>query len=172
MTAAERRSGIRRILEAAQQPISASSLAQEFSVTRQVVVGDIALLRAAGHQISATPRGYLLQRIEKGFLKQLACRHSAADTEKELNIMVDCGCTVVDVIVEHAVYGQLTAALQLSSRYDVSQFITRMGDTEALPLSALTEGVHLHTVLAPDENRYHQLKSLLSREGFLLEDRD
>ena len=172
MTAAERRSGIRRILENTQHPISASALAQEFSVTRQVVVGDIALLRAAGHQISATPRGYLLQRTEKGILKQLACRHSAADTERELNIMVDCGCTVVDVTVEHAVYGQLTAPLQLSSRYDVAQFLARMGEAEALPLSALTEGVHLHTVLAPNEERYQQLRSTLSREGLLLEDRD
>lgn len=172
MTAAERRSAICRTLETAQQPISASSLAQTFSVTRQVVVGDIALLRAAGHLISATPRGYLMQRSAKGFQRQLACRHSAADTEKELNIMVDCGCTVVDVVVEHAVYGQLTAPLQLSSRYDVAQFLARMGEAEALPLSALTEGVHLHTVLAPNEERYQQLRSTLSREGLLLEDRD
>ncbi len=172
MTAAQRRSAICRVLEAAQQPISASALAQQFSVTRQVVVGDVALLRAAGHHISATPRGYMAEHSSRGLTKKLACRHSAADTEKELNLMVDCGCTVVDVTVEHAVYGQLTAPLQLSSRYDVSQFIARMGDTEALPLSALTEGVHLHTVLAPDEEHYLRLRHILSQEGLLLEDRD
>ena len=172
MTAAQRRSAIVKALEAAGQPISASSLAQQFSVTRQVVVGDIALLRAAGSRISATPRGYVLDRSGSGLVRQLACRHSAADTEAELNIMVDCGCTVVDVTVEHAVYGQLTAPLQLASRYDVQQFVARMGDTEALPLSALTEGVHLHTVLCPDEDRFLRLCDALSRHGFLLQDRD
>lgn len=172
MTAAERRSAIRQVLETAQQPVSASALAQQFSVTRQVVVGDVALLRAAGHEISATPRGYLLQRSGKGLRRQLACRHSAADTEKELNIMVDCGCTVVDVTVEHAVYGQLTAPLQLSSRYDVAQFVARMGDTEARPLSALTEGVHLHTVLCPDEEHWLQMRRALSQADILLNDRD
>lgn len=172
MTAAQRRSAIVKTLEAAGQPISASSLAQQFSVTRQVVVGDIALLRAAGSKISATPRGYVLETAGSGFMRQLACRHSAADTEAELNIMVDCGCTVVDVIVEHAVYGQLTAPLQLASRYDVQQFIARMGDAEALPLSALTEGVHLHTILCPDEDRFQRLCAILAQQGFLLQDRD
>ncbi|MGM9662858.1 MAG: transcription repressor NadR [Oscillospiraceae bacterium] len=169
MTATQRRDAILSALQAERQPVSASALAQRFSVTRQVIVGDIALLRASGSRISATPRGYVLERSQNGLTRQLACRHSAADTEAELNAMVDCGCTVVDVIVEHAVYGQLTAPLQLSSRYDVQQFVSRMCDTEALPLSALTEGVHLHTVLCPDEARFDKLRAALSALGFLLE---
>ena len=55
MTAAQRRTAIYKQLTAAQTPISATALAQQFSVTRQVVVGDIALLRAEGHSITATP---------------------------------------------------------------------------------------------------------------------
>ncbi len=172
MTASQRRSAICLALEEAEQPLSATALAQQFSVTRQVVVGDIALLRAAGHDISATPRGYLMQRPQTGLTRRIACRHSAAETAEELFAMVDCGCTVQDVIVEHPVYGQLTAPLQLSCRYDVEQYLARMGAAEARPLSALTEGVHLHTVLAPDEAHLAQLRGSLARLGILLEEKD
>ena len=81
--------------------------------------------------------------------------------------MVDCGCTVVDVIVEHPVYGQLTAPLALSSRYDVEQFIQRMQDSHAQPLSALTGGVHLHTLSCPSEDAFSYLKASLQTMGML-----
>ena len=81
--------------------------------------------------------------------------------------MVDCGCTVVDVIVEHPVYGQLTAPLALSSRYDVEQFIQRMQDSHAQPLSALTGGVHLHTLSCPSEDAFSYLKVSLQAMGML-----
>lgn len=68
--------------------------------------------------------------------------------EDELNAIVDQGCTVIDVIVEHPIYGQLTGPLQLSSRYDVVQFVDRCRQSDALPLSNLTEGIHLHTISA------------------------
>ena len=87
--------------------------------------------------------------------------------EAELQMMVDNGCTVLDVIVEHPVYGQLTGALQLSSRYDVRQFILRAN--AAQPLSLLTEGVHLHTLSCPDEAAFGRVRGELAGAGFLLE---
>ena len=81
--------------------------------------------------------------------------------------MVDNGCTVLDVIVEHPVYGQLTGALGLASRYDVGQFIARAD--AAQPLSLLTEGVHLHTLLCPDGEAFLRVKEELRGKGFLLE---
>ena len=57
MTAAQRRSAIYAQLTQASAPVSATTFAQRFSVSRQVIVGDIALLRAEGHSITATPRG-------------------------------------------------------------------------------------------------------------------
>ena len=81
--------------------------------------------------------------------------------------MVDNGCTVLDVIVEHPVYGQLTGALGLSSRYDVSQFVLRAG--AAQPLSLLTEGIHLHTLACPDGACFRRVREELARAGFLLE---
>lgn len=168
MTAALRRSAIYEQLTRADAPISATALAQRFSVTRQVVVGDIALLRAEGHRITATPRGYMIPS-ETGLLRTIACHHSGGDTQKELFAMVDCGCTVLDVIVEHPVYGQLTAPLALSSRYDVEQFVQRMADSHAQPISALTDGVHLHTLSCPSEDAFAHLKATLQSMGMLYE---
>ena len=126
MHAEERRETILKLLRQSAQPVSASTLAGQLSVSRQIIVGDIALLRAGGADILATPRGYCLQNAAAaGLTRRVAVRHDEAGMEAELNTMVDNGCTVVDVIVEHPLYGQLTGPLQLSSRYDVAQFIAR-----------------------------------------------
>ena len=125
MTAQQRRDAIRDVLTQAAGPVSATALAGRFGVSRQLIVGDIALLRAGGAAIEATARGYVVQRDREGLRRQVACRHQAADMERELQIMVDNGCTVLDVIVEHPVYGQLTGGLGLASRYDIQQFIRR-----------------------------------------------
>jgi len=169
MLAEERRQEIFKILQQANQPVSATSLAARFSVSRQVIVGDIALLRAAGSDISATPRGYMIQKSPVGLVRQIACRHSGSDMEAELNAMVDHGCTVLDVIVEHPIYGQLTGSLQLSNRYDVQQFVQRSQAAYAQPLSALTEGIHLHTLACPNEAAYQRIRQALQQLGFLLE---
>ena len=137
MNANDRRQHIYTQLLSADAPLSATALAKEYNVSRQIIVGDIALLRAEGRQIAATPRGYVITQ-PGGLTVQLAVCHSADETREELYAMVDCGCTVLDVVVEHPVYGQLTAALQLSSRYDVDQFIHSMASNDARPLSALT----------------------------------
>ena len=168
MNAAQRREVILKRLSEADAPVSASVLAAQLGVSRQIVVGDVALLRAGGEQIDATPRGYVLTgEKQSGYTGLLACRHDGTGTRDELNAMVDCGCTVVDVIVEHPVYGQLTAPLHLSSRLDVDQFMKRMDG--AAPLSQLTGGVHLHTLSCPDETAYEHLLQLLRQRGFLVE---
>ncbi len=97
MTASERRQQIARLLSASQAPISATTLSQELGVSRQIIVGDIALLRAAGQEITATARGYVIP-AQNGLLRRIACIHSAEETRDELDAMVDCGCTVVDVL--------------------------------------------------------------------------
>ena len=169
MDAQERRQSIARRLELAEGPVSAAVLARECSVSRQVIVGDIALLRAAGMDVAATPRGYILPREPAGLVRTLATCHSGEAMEHELNAIVDQGCTVVDVIVDHPIYGQLTGPLQLSSRYEVGQFLARCRAEAAAPLSLLTEGIHLHTVLCPDQGAYDRVRSALRELGILLE---
>ncbi len=170
MTGNERRSLILQRLSNAAAPLSGLALGQELGVSRQVIVGDVALLRSAGETIMATPRGYLFGREHDGIVHQIAVKHTSDETEAELNAIVDQGCTVKDVIVEHPLYGQLTGSLQLSSRYDVSQFISRCREADAKPLSELTGGIHLHTVSCPDEASFARVLDDLKKLSFLLED--
>jgi len=167
MNAAHRRKRILDELRAAQGPLSATALAQRLSVSRQIIVGDVALLRAGGLDITATPRGYLLPRPPAGIQCTFACRHRPDQMGKELNAIVDQGCTVLDVIVEHPIYGQLTGPLRLSSRYDVAQFVSRCREEAAAPLSQLTEGIHLHTVLCPGQAAADRVREALERLDFL-----
>ena len=169
MNAEGRRKRLLELLEAAEGAVSATALAHTLSVSRQIIVGDIALLRAAGGHIIATPRGYVLERSAAGELRTVACRRSTPEEmAHELNIMVDNGCTVVNVIVEHQVYGQLVGQLDLSSRYDVSEFIRTVEKYSARPLSDLTGGIHLHTLRCPDEGAYGRVTAALERAGILL----
>lgn len=170
MDTQERRQAVLHVLEQASGPVNATILANRYGVSRQIIVGDIALLRASGADITATPRGYLLPHTGAGLRRTLACRHGADGAQDELNALVDQGCTVVDVIVEHPVYGQITAPLQLANRYDVEQFIQRTRQHGAPPLSQLTDGVHLHTVLCPDEAAFLRAREALAKLGVLLEE--
>ena len=170
MEAASRRQAILDRLRTADRPVSASALAAGLNVSRQIIVGDISLLRAGGAEISATPRGYVLPRATDGITRTIACRHTLAQTGQELDILVDNGCTVLDVIVEHPVYGQLTGQLQISSRYDVEQFLARIRDSDAAPLSMLTGGLHLHTLCCPNEDAYTRACAALKAAGLLLGD--
>ena len=170
MTAGGRRAALLAALHGANQPMSAGALAELCGVSRQVIVSDVALLRASGEAITATPRGYVLGGGEEGLMRTVACLHDASGTERELNIMVDNGCAVLDVTVEHPVYGQITAALDLRSRYDVAQFILRSANTA--PLASLTEGIHLHRLLCPDEAAFTRVKRELDEAGLLLPEQE
>lgn len=170
MNANERRNAILNRLRQEHNPVSATALARDYSVSRQIIVGDIALLRAGGAPISATPRGYLMEQANDGFLHTVAVHHEDGQMEQELLICVDNGCTVLDVIVEHPIYGQLVGQLQLSSRYDVEQFLNRSRSGSARPLSNLTGGIHLHRLLCPSEDAYQRVCRQLDEAGFLLKD--
>lgn len=170
MDAATRRRAIADALAASDGPVAASALGERFGVSRQIVVGDVALLRASGMEITATPRGYLLgSGMDAGARRTVACVHGFEGMERELNIMVDNGCTVLDVVIEHAVYGQLTGELHLKSRRDVQEFMSRSRANGGSPLSTLTGGIHTHTLLCPDEAAFERCRDELRAAGILLE---
>lgn len=169
MNSTERRELIIQRLNESVQPVSASALAKELSVSRQIVVGDVALLRSAGKEILATPRGYVLDRGTMGLLKSIAVCHGADQVEAELNAIVDNGCTVLDVIVEHPVYGEITGPLRLSNRYEVKQFLEKSKD--AAPLSSLTHGIHMHTLEVPYEEAFERVLQDLRNLGVLYEEK-
>ncbi len=171
MDAMQRRQQVRQVIGEAEQPVSASALAKRLGVSRQVIVGDVALLRAEGCDIISTARGYLCPKAENTncYLAKLACFHDKQQTRDELYTVVDMGGSVLDVIVEHPIYGQLTGPLQISNRHDVQQFIRRCQEADALPLSRLTDGIHLHTLSCPDEASLERVRESLRKLGILFE---
>ena len=68
MTGEQRRTEIRRMLLDAQQPMTGTALAKGLHVSRQVIVQDIALMRAEQTPILSTNKGYLLRPDDVQFL--------------------------------------------------------------------------------------------------------
>lgn len=168
MQTQKRRLALEQMLAESEEPITAAVLAERFGVSRQVIVGDIALLRAGGTSIAATPRGYRMERPQTGKRYTVACQHSAADVKDELYTIVDLGGHVLDVIVAHPIYGEIIGELHLLSRFDVDRFCDLLKEAQAPPLSMLTGGIHLHTVACNDEAMHQRILSALDQKGFLV----
>lgn len=170
MHAAERRAQIAALLADAAAPLSATAIASRFSVSRQIIVGDIALLRAAGTAITATPRGYVLDRPDphRYVETEIACVHGDERIAEELYAVVDLGGALLDVTVEHSVYGQLCAPLRVCSRFDADDFLRRLQSAGARPLCDLTGGIHLHRLRSPDAQTEARILAVLDQKGLLL----
>lgn len=167
----ERRSLILRWLKETDQPITGTLLATKTNVSRQVIVQDISILKAKKHPILATSQGYVYlkqQQTKQLSSRVIACIHTPEETEHELTIIVDLGGSIKDVVVEHPVYGDLTASLLIRSRRDVKEFIEKMSSTSASLLSQLTDGVHLHTIEAGTEEELDEICEALKEAGYLL----
>ncbi len=170
MNGEQRRKAILLKLSESESPISASTLATQFNVTRQIIVADIALLRALGHHIVAVHKGYLINVPQDDkLIKRVVVKHSKEMVANELYAIVDNGGIVLDVIIEHSVYDKISAELNLSSRYDVDEFVNKLESAGARPLSALTEGLHLHTVAVKDDATFDRIVNALSNLNILVE---
>jgi len=169
MNARERRQKILKLLDN-NIPNKGIDLANRLGVTRQVIVQDVAVLRAAGYNILATPQGYLLPVREECCRRTFACQHNLTGLERELQIIVDLGGKVIDVTVEHPLYGEIKGYLMIGSRYEVQKFVAEMQKSGARPLYTLTgNGVHLHTVEAESEDILDEIAKSLAKENILLE---
>jgi transcriptional regulator of NAD metabolism len=165
----ERRNKILNAIGADARPISASALALSFGVSRQVIVSDVAILRASGHDIIATARGYMMERPPAGrYLGRVAVKHSRARTRDELMAIVGAGCVVVDVTVTHPFYGDLTGSLNLATAADVDEFIEHVESKKGKLLLDLTGGVHMHAISCESKDAFAEVQSKLSRMGILL----
>ena len=171
MDGIKRRELILQTLTTAEKPVCASRFAKDFNVSRQIIVGDVALLRAAGQEIIATARGYLLETTQdkKGIWRKIACQHAPEKTAEELSIIVACGGEIVDVVVEHPIYGELTGGLHIRTEKEIRSFMKMYENSNASLLSELTEGVHLHTIHCADEEMLVRIKEALSEKGILYE---
>lgn len=169
MEAEERREKLLKILGEKNRPVPGNRLADDLGVSRQVIVQDIALLRAAGADIFATPQGYIMAASLKARpRKVLACQHDAQGIAEELETIIQLGGKVLDVIVEHPLYGELKGNLMLASPGDLVEYMKKYRHSGAEPLSALTKGIHLHTVEAEDERDLERITEVLKNKGFLV----
>lgn len=169
MTNYERRDEIITLLNEKKGSVTASELAEKFGVTRQIIVSDIAILRAQGNKIESAKSGYCIEK-EKNIrvIESIVCRHSAEEVCDELYSVVDCGGYVIDVIVEHPIYGQLRGELNLRSRNDIDEFVRRVRASGAMQLCDLTGGLHIHTLSLPNRETYEEITKKLRDIGVLI----
>ncbi len=166
MNGETRRSEIIKILLASDSPVSAATLAGKFGVSRQVIVQDIALLRVAGNDILSFARGYRMTG-PSAHRRVFKVQHTDEDVEKELNIIIDMGGTVVDVLIYHRSYGTVRANMNIKSRLDVKNFVSDLKSGKSSLLSNATSGYHYHTVEAETEEALDAIMAELDKAGFI-----
>ena len=168
MTGTERRKKILSLMRQSSQPLSGGSLGKATGVSRQVVVQDIALLRTEGHPIIATARGYLLDGPNQLTRLFKVC-HTNEQTEEELTIIVDLGGCVLDVMVNHRIYGKMSAPLNIKNRRDIQVFMNNLKTGKSTPLLNVTSGYHFHQIAADSDEILDEIEEALRKKNFLSE---
>ncbi|MBQ1271241.1 MAG: transcription repressor NadR [Clostridia bacterium] len=167
MKATERRKEIVTILMADKNAVSGSTLAEKLGVSRQIIVQDIALLKASGYDILSTRMGYVIKDtplIERVF----KVRHTSEQTSDELTTIVSLGGTVVDVFVWHKAYGKIEAQLNLFSMHGIDQFMESIKTGKSSELMHITSGYHYHTVRADSSAVLDAVEKALSEKGYIV----
>ena len=161
-----RREAILAHLEAENKPVSGSRLSQLFGVSRQVIVQDLAVIRASTPGILSTTKGYVIQQ-DSSFTREFKVRHSQDKAAEELNLIVDCGGHVKNISISHRVYGRVTAEMDIRSRQDVNEFAEALRNSRSTVLSSATSGYHYHLIEASSEERLDLIEKQLGEAGFL-----
>ena len=160
------------LLKQSKEAINGQSLAEQFGVTRQIIVQDIALLRADGAQIISTNRGYIYKSSDNNsYVHRLfKVNHKVSDMEDELLAIVDNGGRIQNIMIDHPVYGEIQTLLKLTCRRDVRHFLDQASSNDFRPLSDLTNGVHYHLVEANSEQDIDYIEEELNHLGFLVKE--
>lgn len=164
---AERREEILKLLRDSDKPIAGMELARRLGVSRQIIVQDMALIRANGTQIVSTNRGYLVSERTDTYRRVFKVIHTDAQVEEELNLFVDHGGKVEDVFVFHKVYGVIRAEMNIRSRQDVKRYMEEISGGKSTNLKNLTSDYHYHTILAEDVQTLNLIQQELARKNFL-----
>ncbi|MDO5383045.1 MAG: transcription repressor NadR [Eubacteriales bacterium] len=166
MNGEERRERIIDILHKSEAPVSGVALANMLDVSRQVIVQDIALIRAKNIDIFSTNRGYVING-KKECTRIYKVIHSDDEVDTEFEAIIDLGGWVKDVFVYHKVYGVIKADLSIRSRKDIKEYIAEIKSGKSSLLKNVTAGYHYHTIGAEDEKTLDLIQKELSNLGFL-----
>ena len=104
-----------------------------------------------------------------GHISKIAVQHGKDQTEEELRLIVENGGEIIDVIVEHPLYGELAGTLHIKTPQDIDSFMRRYQKSNATLLSELTGGIHLHTIRYPEKHMLKNIKQKLAEAGILYE---
>lgn len=170
-TGENRRSRILQLLKDHRSPLSGAALAKMLGVSRQVIVQDIALIRAESHSILSTNKGYIYRFEEAGGgqpKRVFFVRHTTEQVLDEFLTVLELGGTILDVAVEHEIYGQIRADLLIETPQDAREFVSRLAECRDNPLKVLTDDCHYHTVSAPSEKLLDLIGQELARKGYIL----
>ncbi|MBB6623815.1 transcription repressor NadR [Clostridium gasigenes] len=168
MKSIDRRESIVKLLRKNNKAIKGIDLANRFGVTRQIIVKDIAILRAKGSNIIATPEGYIYNIDINRVKSIIAVNHSIDNMIEELQVVVKYGGIIENVIVEHPLYGEIIGNMMIKNLNDLNKFEESFKKIDAKPLSELTNGIHLHTISADTEEDIEAIKKELEEKGFAL----
>lgn len=168
MGSKKRREDIINLLMKNGSAIKGTELASLFGVTRQIIVKDIAILRAEGKNIIATPDGYIYNQDINKVKSIIAVNHNSSKTIEELEIVVKYGGIIEDVIIEHPLYGEIRGNLMIKNLNDLYKFESKFNNKNVKPLSNLTDGIHLHTIAADSQEDIESIIRELKEKGFLL----
>ena len=157
-----------KILSESKNSISGSTLAKALGVTRQVIVQDVAILKSRNLDIVSTARGYILNDKMPKFRRLIAVKHTKEMIRKELMCIVENGGEVLDVRIEHPLYGEIRGNLNIKTADDVEVFISAMESSNAVPLLTLSNGVHLHTIGANSKETLDKIENALKNIGILI----
>lgn len=160
-----RRKQILEFLKASREPVSGTFLAEKYGVSRQIIVQDIAIIKAMDYEILSTNKGYMLaaKRCVSRVFKMCT---EGEESRSELTTIVDLGGRVVDVFVKHKVYGELRASFLVTSRRDITEFFRQLESSKSLELQQVTSNYHYYTVEADSEEILEQIAQELDRQGF------
>ncbi|MDD6306303.1 MAG: transcription repressor NadR [Clostridiales bacterium] len=168
MTGIDRRKMLLSMIRETDVPVSGTSLGKKTGVSRQVVVQDIALLRTEGYPIISTARGYIIDE-PKEVCRLFKVYHTNEQVEDELTTIVDLGGSVVNVMVNHRVYGKLDAPLNIKNRRDVAKFVNDLETGKSTPLLNVTSGYHFHKISAETEEILDEIEVALREKNYLAE---
>ena len=168
MSGSQRRKKIVNMLKQSSVPLSGTAIGKETGVSRQVVVQDMALLRTEGYDIAATPRGYVLS-VPNHATRIIKVCHTDEQIEEELTAIVDLGGCVEDVMVNHRVYGKITAPLNVRNRRDVQGFMNKIKTGKSTSLLNVTSGYHFHRISAESTEILDEIEEALKEIGMLAE---
>ena len=167
MKSDERRKNIVNFLLNEKRAVSGSELSKKYGVSRQIIVKDIAVLKEQGNDIFASNSGYV---IHSSPMKERTFKlfHTTEQTKDELQLIVDRGGVVADVYVWHKAYGKMEAKLNISTRFQIEQFIESVRTGKSVELMHITGGYHYHTVRAVSEDVLDGIERALKEKNYIV----